>query len=159
MPKRQSGHTITRLAFAIGLVLCTAALPARAAEHRELTLEGINHLASESASKMLNSSVFMARAQGGRKARVVLGDVRNFSDDEGVRVDDVANEIRNRIVAAGTARIFAAGTLDADFVISPELSSAWSRAGGARKHCYTLQLTLSTPTGEYAGAYSSSHCE
>jgi hypothetical protein len=148
-------RTILLLLTSLGFV----APPAHAADHRDLTLEGVTQLANDSATKMLASSAFQARIQGGRKARIVLGDVRNFSDNEGVRVDDVANEIRNRIVQAGTARIFAPGTLEADFVISPELSSEWSRAGSSRKHCFTLQLTLSTPVGEYVGAFSASHCE
>ena len=88
----------------------------------------------------------------------MLGDVRNFSDNEGARPEDIASEIRNRIVASNSARIFAPGTLDVDFILSPELSSAWAIEKGSRKHCYTLQLTLSTPQGEYAAAFSAKRC-
>ena len=98
-----------------GMALVAAALcatPVAGREARALNLDTLNALADESAEKMLASTVFQAKLQGAKKARVVIGDTRNNSDDEGSRVEDISNEIRNRIVATGTARIFAPGNLD-----------------------------------------------
>jgi len=145
-----------------GMALVAAALcatPVAGREARALNLDTLNALADESAEKMLASTVFQAKLQGAKKARVVIGDTRNNSDDEGARVEDISNEIRNRIVATGTARIFAPGNLDADFIISPDLSSSWIAGSGGRRHCFILQLTLTSPEGEYAAAFSAQRCD
>ena len=116
-------------------------------------------MADEVAAKMLASPAFQAKTGSGRKARIVIGDVTNNSDDEGIRVDDIFNEIRNQIVGAGTARLFAPGELNVDFIIAPELTSIMRPdEHGRRRRCFTLQLTLTTVSGEFVGAHSESRC-
>ena len=131
-----------------------APAPRATAEVRDIFAE----LADEVSDKMLASPAFQEKAAGGRKARIVIGDVRNNSDDEGIRVDDIFNEIRNRIVATGTARLFAQGELNVDFIIAPELTSAIRVDNHARRKCFTLQLTLTTIGGEYIAAHSAVRC-
>jgi hypothetical protein len=154
--QRRSAEAILTGAVALAVL---GAVPVQARDARALSLDFINALADESAGKMLTSAVFKAKLNDERKARVVIGDVRNQSDDEGARVQDISNEIRNRIVLAGTARIFAPGNLDADFIISPELSSVWNASANGRRHCFILQLTLTTPEGEYVAAFSAQRCD
>ena len=117
-----------------------------------------NELADEVSAKMLQSSAFTGATSGGKKARIVVGDVVNNSDDERIRVSDIFNEVRNQIVASGSARLFAPGELNVDFVISPELTSQWRTDKRSRLHCLTLQLTLTTVSGEYVAAHSAERC-
>jgi hypothetical protein len=117
-------------------------------------------LAEEVTNKLLASPEYAGQMKNGRKPRIVIGDIRNNSDDEGVRVEDLFNEIRDTIVASGTARLFAAGELNTDLVIAPELTSSMAaQSGGRREHCFTLQLTITTITGEYVTAHSARRCE
>ncbi len=116
-------------------------------------------LAQDVAAKVLANPAFQAQAEGGRKVKIVIGDVINNSDNEGVRVEDLFNEIRNQIVSAGTTRLFAPGELNVDFVIAPELTSSIATdARGRRQRCYTLNLTLTKPSGEFALAQSAKRC-
>lgn len=116
-------------------------------------------LANDAAVQVLASPVFQARTDGGRKVKIVIGDVINNSDDEGVRVEDLFNEIRNQIVSAGTTRLFAPGELNVDFVIAPELTSSIATdAKGRRQRCFTLNLTLTKPSGEFALAQKAKRC-
>jgi hypothetical protein len=116
-------------------------------------------LADEVTTKLLESPEYQARTTSGRKPRIVVGDIRNNTDDEGVRVEDIFNEIRNVLVASGTARLFSPGELNADLIISPELTSS-SQAGprGRRQRCVVLQLTTTTVSGEYFTAHSATRC-
>jgi hypothetical protein len=116
-------------------------------------------VADEVAAKLLATPQFQAKTAGGRKARIVVGDVVNNSDDESVRVDDIFSEIRDQIVTAGTSRLFAPGALDVDFIISPEFQSSIAPdEKGRRRRCITLQLTLSTVSGEYVTAVNARRC-
>jgi hypothetical protein len=116
-------------------------------------------MADEVSGKVLASAPFQAKADGGRKVRIVVGDVSNDSDDEGVRVDDIYNEIRNQIVASGSVRLFDRGDLDADLIISPQLTSERHLdPHGRREYCFTLQLTLTSVSGEFVAAESATRC-
>jgi hypothetical protein len=136
-----------------------AALPvAYAAPAPAAPIDIFTPMADEVAAKMLASPAFQAKTDGGRKVKIVIGDVRNNSASEGLRVDDIFNEIRNQIVNAGTTRLFAPGELNVDFIIAPELTSLTAVANGRRVTCYTLQLSLSTPAGEFVAAHSAKSC-
>jgi hypothetical protein len=126
--------------------------PAPPADPRDV----FTQLADEVAGRMLNDPSFQAKASTGAKVRIVLGDVRNDSDNEGVRVSDIFNEIRDKIVQAGTARLFSPGELNVDYIISPQLTSIRSSPdkSGRRHSCFTLGLTLTTASGENKAAYS-----
>jgi len=121
-------------------------------------VDTFRELADEVSDKIIASPAFRAKAEGGRKARIVIGDVRNNSDDEQIRVEDIFNDIRNRIVAGGQARLFATGELNVDLIIAPELTSRIRGTGGTRQHCFTLQLTLTTVDGEYIAALGAERC-
>ena len=149
--------------FAVGLGVLVAAISlshGQAAPRAPVDSRPIfERLAEEVTTKLLDSPEYQARLANGRKPRVVVGDIRNNSDNEGVRVEDIFNEIRNTFIASGTARLFTEGELNADLVISPELTSSLSGSAGRRQHCYTLQLTTSTISGEYVTAHSAKGCE
>lgn len=115
-------------------------------------------LADEVTQKLLDSPAYQAKTTSGRKPRIVIGDIRNNTDDEGVRVEDIFAEIRNVLVSSGTARIFAPDELNADLIIAPDLTSARVVTGGRPQRCTTLQLTLTTVTGEYFAAHSATRC-
>jgi hypothetical protein len=116
-------------------------------------------LADEVAAKVLDAPAFQARTEGGRKVKIVIGDVINNTDQEGIRVEDIFTTIRNQIVSAGTTRLFAPGELNVDFVIAPELtSSTIADAKGRRQRCYMLNLTLTKPSGEFVLAQQAKRC-
>ena len=115
-------------------------------------------LADEVTQKLLDSPAYQAKTTSGRKPRIVVGDIRNNTDDEGVRVEDIFNEIRNVLVGSGTARLFAPGELNADLIIAPELTSSRTQQNGRYQSCTTLQLTLTTVSGEYFAAHSATRC-
>jgi hypothetical protein len=118
-------------------------------------------LANEVATKVLDAPAFQARTEGGRKVKIVIGDVMNNTDQEGIRVEDIFATIRNQIVSAGAARLFAPGELNVDFVIAPELTSSMianPRGRGRSQRCFTLNLTLTKPSGEFVLAQQAKRC-
>ncbi len=115
-------------------------------------------LADEVTQTLLDSPAYQAKTTSGRKPRIVIGDIRNNTDDEGVRVEDIFNEIRNVLVTSGTARLFAPDELNADLIIAPDLTSVRILQNGRYQWCTTLQLTLTTVTGEYFAAHSATRC-
>jgi hypothetical protein len=143
--------------LAAALAIAAAAPAAHAAPHPP-PVDIFANLADEVAGKMLASPAFQAKEDGGRKVKIVIGDVRNNSNSEDVRVDDIFNDIRNQIVNAGTTRLFAPGELSVDFIISPELTSRVLMDRGRPVTCFTLQLSLSTPSGEFVAAHSAKSC-
>jgi hypothetical protein len=150
-PGRRGAVALTA-AFALTAVTAHAAPPP--ADTRDIYTQ----MADEVADKVMATPVFQAKIGGGRKAKIVIGDVTNNSDDEGIRVEDIFNEIRNQIVSSGTARLFAPGELNVDFIISPELTSRVRQDGGRRRRCFTLNVTVSTAAGELITATNAQRC-
>jgi hypothetical protein len=140
--------------LAAAALAIAAAAPAPQAAPRPPPVDIFAPMADEVAGKMLASPAFQAKEDGGRKVKIVIGDVRNNSNSEDVRVDDIFNEIVN----AGTTRLFAPGELNVDFIISPELTSRVLMDRGRPVTCFTLQLSLSTPSGEFVAAHSAKSC-
>ncbi len=144
------------LAMAAICVAPVQAAPKLHADPRPLFVQ----MADEVANKMLESPQYQDLVTSGKKPRIVVGDVRNNTDDEGIRVEDLFNQIRETLIASGTARLFAEGELKADFVISPVLTNSWAaQSGGRRQHCFELQLNITTISGEYVTAPTAHRCE
>jgi hypothetical protein len=117
-------------------------------------------LADDVIGQTLNSDIYKSKVSAGHKLRVVVGNIDNKSDDESVRVEDMFNDMRDRLVATQTVRLFDPGELNADLIISPELTSRFQLdSRGRRRHCFILRLTLSTVEGEFATSYSSTRCD
>jgi len=152
---RRAARTIACLLVAALTAIALAPLSAAAAPAGP---DIFTQMADQVAAGVLASPAVQAKTGSGRKVRIVIGDVTNDTDNDGVRVDDLSNEIRNQIVGAGVARLFAAGAIDVDFIISPELTSTMRDDGHGRRRCYTLNLTLSTASGEFVAATSASRC-
>jgi hypothetical protein len=116
-------------------------------------------LADEVTRKMLENPEYASRVAAGRKPRIVVGAVRNDTQDTDPRVDDIFAEIRNGILASGTAQLYPPGQLDVDLIIAPVLTSTWTPDGRNRaRYCMTLQLSLTRVSTEYFASHSATRC-
>ncbi len=151
-----------RFRAAILCVMLGAALVApgtvRAASSSDAPADIYSQMANEVAQKLLADPVLQSKTGLGRKARVVIGDISNDTTSYELRVEDIFNEIRNQLVSSGQVELYAPGQLDVDLIVSPQLTSR-PKPDDRHRHCYILNLTLNTPSGQFVAALDSRRCE
>lgn len=149
-------RSIRSLVLLLGLcgALASAAPSAAVASSGDI-LDVYDQVGADVAQKLLDSPALQSKSGSG-KVRIVIGDVVNDSDNYGIRVEDIFNQIRDKLVSSGLVRLYAPGELDVDFIIAPQLTS---RRKDGRHECYTLNLTITAPSGEYIASMSAERCD
>ncbi len=111
-------------------------------------------MANEVADQLLQSQRIQEIATRAEAAKVVLGVPLNNSARWDVRVADIFDTVRNRLVSEGRMRVFSTGATDVEYILTSEFTTTRT-AGRRNENVITYTLTLTTIEGEFIGAYSS----
>lgn len=109
--------------------------------------------AEEVTNKMLSSR--QVEEWSAKQPRVILGIVRNNTDNENIRVKDIYDRIQETMFNSGLMRIVDASATDFDYIIKPELTSTRQYGSNGEELAYfTLQLKMFKLDGELVGQWS-----
>ncbi|RMF95272.1 MAG: hypothetical protein D6734_05885 [Candidatus Schekmanbacteria bacterium] len=110
-------------------------------------------LAEKVTNKMLSSK--QVQSWGNSKPRLVIGEIKNNTDDEGIRVIDIYDKIQETIFQSGLIRVLDRTANDFDYILKTELTSTRQYAKNNQELVYfTLQLKLFKIDGELIGQWS-----
>ncbi len=104
-------------------------------------------------NKMLASR--LVQGWGEKRPKLIVGVLRNNTDNETIRMADLHDRISETILGSGLVRLVDTSATEFDYVIRSELTS--SRQYGERKQelvFFTLQLKMFTLAGELVGQWS-----
>lgn len=117
-----------------------------------IDLSDIIAFAENLTTKMLSSPIF---TKAKKPPRLVVGNIRQNTHDENLRVSDIYGRIQEVLLNSGQVRVLDASATSFDYIVNPEISSIVSRAGDGRKKVdYTMVMKLYTLTGELKGQWS-----
>lgn len=142
-----------------------AALPAFMQQEREagtttnsaggvlgIGLNQFVQMAEEAANDLVFSRAFEKRiANPGSPPRLVIGNIRNDTDNENILVGDMVQKMREILVRTGAVRVFTADATDFDFVLAPRLTSSTLRSISRKEieRSYSFSFQITTIDGEY----------
>lgn len=117
-----------------------------------IDLSDIIAFAENLTNKMLASPIF---AKAKKPPRLVLGNIRQNTHDENLRVSDIYDRVQEVLLNSGQVRVLDVSATSFDYIVNPEISSIVSRAGDGRKKVdYTMVMKLYTLSGELKGQWS-----
>lgn len=117
-----------------------------------LTVQDFRSLADTLTNKMLEDDLF---AEASEKPRIVVGSVRNFTDDENLRIDDLYDHTEEALVHSRMVRVMSRGSADFDLVGKFELSSSRQYGEkGEQEVTYMYKVKLYDIKGEVLGHWS-----
>jgi hypothetical protein len=101
---------------------------------------------------MLASPLF---AKAKKPPRLVLGNIRQNTHDENLRVSDIYGRIQEVLLNSGQVRVLDVSATSFDYIVNPEISSIVNRAGDGRKKVdYSMVMKLYSLSGELKGQWS-----
>ena len=119
----------------------------------ELTMADYTELAETVTNKMLSSS--LVQKWGKKKPRLILAKLRNNTDNESIRMQDIYDRITETLLNSGLLRLVDTSATSFDYVIRSELSSNRQfGADGQELVGYKLELKMMTLDGEMKGQWS-----
>ncbi len=104
-------------------------------------------------NKMLSSP--LVEGWAGKRPKLIVGVLRNNTDNENIRMSDLHDRISETILNSGQVRLVDASATEFEYVIRSELTS--TRQYGEKKQelvFFTLQLKMFTLMGELVGQWS-----
>ena len=117
-----------------------------------IDLSDIIAFAENLTNKMLVSPIF---SKAKRPPRLVLGQIRQNTHDENLRVSDIYGRIQEVLLNSGQVRVLDSSATSFDYIVNPEISSIVSRSGDGRKKVdYSMVMKLYTISGELKGQWS-----
>lgn len=119
----------------------------------DLTMADYTAFAEVVTNKMLASR--LVERWGDKRPRLVLAALRNNTDDENIRMEDVYDRITEVILNSGVARLMDKMAQEFDYVVKSELSS--TRQYGDRGEelvFFKLEFKMFTLEGEMVGQWS-----
>ncbi len=117
-----------------------------------IDLSDIIAFAENLTNKMLASPIF---AKAKKPPRLVVGNIRQNTHDENLRVSDIYGRIQEVLLNSGQVRVLDTSATSFDYIVNPEISSIVSRAPDGRKKVdYTMVMKLFTLSGELKGQWS-----
>lgn len=125
----------------------------RAHIQTELTMADYVALAETVTNKMLSSN--FVRDWGKSRPKLIVGDLQNNTDNEGIRMKDLHDRIQETIFNSGLVRVVDQSATEFDYVIKSELTSTRQYGSGGKELVhFTLQLKMFTLMGELMGQWS-----
>ncbi len=118
----------------------------------KVTLSDIIAFAENLTNKMLASDVI---AKAKKKPRIVVGNLRQNTHDENLRVKDIQDRIQEVLFNSGTVRVLDSSATNFDYIMESEITDIVTRATDGQKLVdYTMKIKLITLDGELAGQWS-----
>lgn len=119
----------------------------------ELTMADYTAFAEKVTNKMLISRLVIG--WGEKRPKLVVSALRNNTDNESIRMQDVYDRITETILNSGVARLMDKSALEFDYVVRTELSSTRQYGqGGQELAFFKLEFKLFTLEGEMVGQWS-----
>ncbi len=123
--------------------------------HLQADLTGGDYLAfaEKVTDKMLKSPV--VGSWGAKKPKLIVGRLKNNTDNEGIRVQDIHDRIQETIFGSGLVRIVDESATSFDYIIKTEITNTRQLGNDGQELAYfTLQLKMFTLSGELMGQWS-----
>ncbi len=119
----------------------------------ELTMNDYTAFAEKVTNKMLMSR--LVRSWGTKRPRLVLAKLRNNTDNESIRMQDIYDRITETILGSGLVRILDTSATSFDYVVKSELSSTRQYGSNGEELAYfKLEFKLFKIDGEMVGQWS-----
>lgn len=119
----------------------------------ELTMADYTAFAEKVTNKMLTSRLVIG--WGNSRPKLIVAKLRNNTDNESIRMQDVYDRITETILNSGVARLVDKSALEFDYVVRSELSSTRQYGeGGQELAFFKLEFKLFTLDGEMVGQWS-----
>lgn len=130
-------------------------LDPKSREHLQtsLTMTDFLGIGEKVTNKMLASP--LVKGWGDKRPRLILGDVRNNTDDENIRVGDIYERIQETIFNSGLVRVVDRSATEFEYIVKPELTSTRQYGQGGKEQVhFTMQLKMFKVDGELMGQWS-----
>lgn len=121
----------------------------------EVQMSDFKEFAEEVTNDFIASDLAQNWKSQENKPKLMVGNLRNNTDNENIRMADIHDRINQTLVNSDIARVMGQGARDFDYVIRSELSSTTQYADdGTKLKQYRMQMNVYTPTGELKGQWS-----
>jgi PBP1b-binding outer membrane lipoprotein LpoB len=125
----------------------------RAHLQAELTMADYTAFAEKVTNKMMASTV--VQSWGRKRPKLVVGKMRNNTDNESIRIQDIYDRITETILGSGLVRLMDKSATSFDYVVNTELSSTRQYGDGGEELAYfKLEFKMFTIDGEMVGQWS-----
>ncbi len=125
----------------------------RAHLQAELTMADYTAFAEKVTNKMMSSK--LVQKWGRKRPRLVVGRMRNNTDNESIRIQDIYDRITETILGSGLVRLMDKSATGFDYVVNTELSSTRQYGSGGEELAYfKLEFKMFTIDGEMVGQWS-----
>ena len=125
----------------------------RAHLQAELTMADYSAFAEKVTNKMMASTV--VQSWGRKRPKLVVGKMRNNTDNESIRIQDIYDRITETILGSGLVRLMDKSATSFDYVVNTELSSTRQYGDGGEELAYfKLEFKMFTIDGEMIGQWS-----
>lgn len=125
----------------------------RAHLQAELTMADYTAFAEKVTNKMMASK--LVQKWGRKRPRLVVGRMRNNTDNESIRVQDIYDRITETILASGLVRLMDKSATSFDYVVNTEISSTRQYGSGGEELAYfKLEFKMFKIDGEMIGQWS-----
>lgn len=119
----------------------------------ELTMADYTAFAEKVTNKMMASK--LVQKWGDKRPKLVVGQMRNNTDNEGIRMQDVYDRITETILGSGLVRLMDKSATSFDYVVNTELSSTRQYGERGEELAYfKLEFKMFTLSGEMVGQWS-----
>ena len=125
----------------------------RAHLQAELTMADYTAFAEKVTNKMMAST--LVQSWGRKRPKLVVGKMRNNTDNESIRIQDIYDRITETILGSGLVRLMDQSATSFDYVVNTELSSTRQYGDGGEELAYfKLEFKMFTIDGEMVGQWS-----
>jgi len=119
----------------------------------ELTMNDYTAFAEKVTNKMLRSR--LVQSWGSKRPKLIVGALRNNTDNESIRMHDIYDRITETILGSGLVRLMDKSATSFDYVVRTELSSTRQYGGNGEELAYfKLEFKLFKIDGEMVGQWS-----
>ena len=125
----------------------------RAHLQADLTMGDYLAFAETVTNKMLGSP--FVQSWGTKRPMLIVGRLKNNTDDENIRMQDIHDRIQETIFNSGLVRIVDESATSFDYIIKTELTNTRQLGSDGQELAYfTLQLKMFSLSGELMGQWS-----
>lgn len=125
----------------------------RAHVDTELTMADYTAFAEKVTNKMMSSK--LVQSWGKKRPRLVVGQMKNNTDNESIRIQDIYDRISETILGSGLVRLMDQSATAFDYVINTEISSTRQYGDGGEELAYfKLEFKMFKLDGEMVGQWS-----
>ena len=118
----------------------------------KVSLSDIIAFAENLTNKMLSTPV-ISKAE--KPPRIVVGNLRQNTHDENLRVQDIQDRIQEVLLNSGAVRVLDSSATSFDYIMQSEITDIVTRAPDGQKLVdYTMKIKLFTLDGELVGQWS-----